>query len=238
MPPICIFMKANGFCSWHRVTLGAGECAFVCVFFTRLMQNTLCTYLSSNICRDAERATGCFSSSSSGDTLLGHTMWPRSTLGAVCRALAGDLAILLLPSEGHSPSSVCSRAWICSSGGALDVCVRLPGKGVIPKGSRSNRVIYYTVQLFSSSFLAPTPPSSFSVFQFLAASALASAFHEDKWEVGFNYAHSHCPPAEPSTFSIKPESVCPAGFKAHRATSVGSSHTADSFQSSSAWSQP
>lgn len=142
-----------------------------------------------------------------------HIVCPPSTLDAVFSALTGDLAILLFPSEGHSPSCVCSRAWICGSG-ALWMCDRLPRRGVIPKGSRSNRVIYYTVQLFLPPLLLP--PSfllTLPVFRFLAASALASAFREDKWEVEFNYAHSPCPPAEPSTFAIKLESICPFDSK-------------------------
>ena len=69
------------------------------------------------------------------------------------------------------------------------MCDRLPRIGVIPKGSRSNRVIYYTVQLFlppPSSLLlllslSPPPPLFLSLsYGFLAASALASAFREDK----------------------------------------------------------
>lgn len=106
-------------------------------------------------CRNAADAASCCCCYFD-DTLLRHIVCPRFMLGAVFSALTGDLAILLFASEGHSPSSVCSWAWICSWG-ALWMCDRLPRRGVIPKGSRSNRVIYYTVQLFLPPPLLPPP---------------------------------------------------------------------------------
>lgn len=157
VPPICVFMKCNEFRFLALCHTGAwcitAQRAFLFFFSQEMISKSILNTSKQWYFSDAASATGCFSSD---DTFLWHIVCPRSTPGAFLSGLTGDLDILLVASKGHSPSSVCIRAWICSSG-ALWMCDRLPRRGVIPKASSSNRVIYYTVQLFLPPLLLPHP---------------------------------------------------------------------------------
>lgn len=143
-----MFLALGHIGGWCKTAQGAS-------FFQEVIAKSILYTFKHRCCRNAAAAaaaaTGCCYCD---DTLLRHIVCPRFMLGAVSSALTGDLTILLFASEGHSPSSVCSWAWICSSG-ALWMCDSLPRRGVIPKGSRSNRVIYYTVQLLLPHLLHP-----------------------------------------------------------------------------------
>lgn len=150
---ICIFMRRNEF--------GFGTVSHKCLvhnskrgfFFFFLNLKSILHTLEQQTCMDS--ATGC-----SSFLVMMHY---RSTLYVLAPRLVQFYLVepvtwpSFFPASKGPLSSLSAAERERAAPGLLWMCDRLHGRGVIPKGSRSNRVIYYTVQLF---LLPPLPPPS------------------------------------------------------------------------------